>query len=180
MDQFINIINLSLSREYCDNLIEFCENIYNENNEIITLKMYDNNNWKKYIKEIKSEIKKNVINYIKEIDINNIFLSEKNISNLNFELPILKKYRKDIGKLCYKKKNIYDIGKKKISFLTFIWFLNDNEDKDGGEIEFFGYYKIKPEKGKLIIFPSEIFFPYSIKLSSKDNYILTTELYIDL
>lgn len=59
---------------------------------------------------------------------------------------------------------------------NFIWFLNDCEI--GGEIEFFRKYKIIPEKGKFIIFPTEWFFLFSDKIpKSCDKYIIRGWVY---
>lgn len=67
---------------------------------------------------------------------------------------------------------------KKISIINFVWFLNDVEE--GGQIKIFEYKNIKPEKGKLVFFPTEWFFPYrDIQPISNDKYIITGSIYID-
>ena len=56
--------------------------------------------------------------------------------------------------------------------LTFLWYINDVEE--GGETEFFGNHKIKPEAGKLILFPASWTFPHCGKMPiSDDKYIIT-------
>lgn len=61
---------------------------------------------------------------------------------------------------------------------TFIWYLNTVEE--GGETEFLinGNPKIKPEKGKLVIFPSNITYPHQGRCPiSSDKYIITGWIY---
>jgi len=61
---------------------------------------------------------------------------------------------------------------------TFIWYLNTVEK--GGETEFLikENPKIKPEKGKLVIFPSNITYPHrGCCPESSDKYIITGWLY---
>ena len=56
--------------------------------------------------------------------------------------------------------------------LTFLWYLNDVEE--GGETEFWGQYGIKPEAGKLILFPASWTFPHKANVPiSSDKYIIT-------
>ena len=77
-------------------------------------------------------------------------------------------------------KNNFHIKKKqkKISVIRFIWFLNDVYE--GGETTLFEYKNIKPEKGKLVFFPNDWFFPYrNIQPISNDKYIITGYIYID-
>ena len=66
----------------------------------------------------------------------------------------------------------------KYNIFTFIFFVNDV--KKGGEIEFFNYYKIKPEKGKIVIFPSDWFFAHKHNIPlNEDLYIIKGFIYID-
>lgn len=60
-------------------------------------------------------------------------------------------------------------------FLSFMWYLNDVED--GGETEFADIL-IKPQCGKLLIFPPLWLFPHKGHISrSNDKYILSTYLH---
>jgi len=71
-------------------------------------------------------------------------------------------------------KTIYTDGsciKNCVRILTYIWFLNDVSE--GGEIEFGNKDLIvKPEVGKLIIFPSTWTYSY------KQNYPLSNDKYL--
>lgn len=87
------------------------------------------------------------------------------------------KNMKKKGKYLYH--NDFDILFESMEFraIAFIWYLNDVDI--GGETEFFnGKIKIKPEVGKLLLFPSLWTYPHSglIPLSS-DKYIITGWLY---
>jgi hypothetical protein len=56
--------------------------------------------------------------------------------------------------------------------LAFTTYLNDIEE--GGETEFWSSYKIKPEVGKLVLFPAHWTFPHCAKTPiSNDKYIVT-------
>jgi hypothetical protein len=67
--------------------------------------------------------------------------------------------------------------KKYVKIFNFIWFLNNCEN--GGEIDFFKKYKIIPEKGKFVIFPTEWFFLFSDNIpKSCDKYIIEGWIYM--
>ena len=54
---------------------------------------------------------------------------------------------------------------------TFIWYLNDVVE--GGETEMKGYMRIKPEVGKLLLFPSTWTYPHcSRPVVSNDKYVI--------
>jgi hypothetical protein len=58
-----------------------------------------------------------------------------------------------------------------------MWYLNDVNE--GGETLFFEKYSIKPQKGKIVIFPAEWFFQHKGKIPiSNDKYIITGWIYI--
>lgn len=60
-------------------------------------------------------------------------------------------------------------------FLSFFWYLNDVDE--GGETMFWDY-KIKPEQGKLVIFPPVWMFPHCGKEPiSGPKYLLSTYLH---
>ena len=85
------------------------------------------------------------------------------------------KFEKELGYITYKNDFII-LNSTIFSSFNFVIFLNDVED--GGELEISGIYKIIPEKGKLIIFPSGWCFPYSHKPPiSNDKYIIYGKIY---
>lgn len=74
----------------------------------------------------------------------------------------IQKYKKNKGCTKYRDDYNIDLLNKKSKLLTFIWYLNTVDE--GGETEFLDYHKVKSEKGKLVLFPSEWFFPYHQKI----------------
>lgn len=107
-------------------------------------------------------------------------LSEKN----SFALPnhltlndsfLLQKYEKNSGKYNYHD-DFYVLNNKEYRVATFIFYLNTIED--GGETEFMDTFKVKPEKGKLVLFPSVWNYTHRGKMPISDNkYIITGWLY---
>lgn len=94
----------------------------------------------------------------------------------------LQKYKANEGYYMYHHDSQYEIfnNNVKTRVLTFIWYLNTVES--GGETEFFnGRIKVKPEKGKLLIFPATWTYMHkgNIPLSS-DKYIVTGWIYSDI
>jgi hypothetical protein len=85
------------------------------------------------------------------------------------------KYKQNIEQFDYH--NDFRIEDDKFRILTFLWYLNDVDS--GGETEFFGEIKIKPKRGRLLVFPCA--WPYihkgNIPLSS-DKYVITGWVYI--
>lgn len=87
----------------------------------------------------------------------------------------IQKYRQGSGKyLMHQDGNIkWDIQFERV--VTFIIYLNTIDE--GGETDF-GYIKIKPEAGKLVLFPSTWSYPHKgcVPISS-DKYIVTGWFY---
>ena len=89
---------------------------------------------------------------------------------------LIQKYQKNKGKYIYH--NDASFEQLQYRVITFIWYLNDVEE--GGETEFWGEYRVKPEKGKLVLFPATWTFPHCGKMPiSNDKYIVTGWLYIN-
>jgi len=126
-------------------------------------------------KELKSKLSKylkkhNKIEYFSEYTTKSILFTEKTYSPLFF----IQKYDKQKGKYVYH--NDFNIENGKSRIITFIWYLNTVEE--GGETVFWDNYKIKPEQGKLVLFPSFWCFPHCGKMPlSSDKYIITGWLF---
>ena len=89
---------------------------------------------------------------------------------------MIQKYEQNKGKYIYHNDSSIKLDKNKFRVITFLWYLNDVEE--GGETEFFGYYKIKPECGNILLFPSGWIYPHCGKMPiSSDKYIITGWLY---
>jgi hypothetical protein len=90
---------------------------------------------------------------------------------------IVQKYLKNEGFYIYHNDFLCNYNLQRYRLFTFIFYLNDIIE--GGETEFFqGKYRIKPEAGKMIIFPSTWTYPHCGKTPlSNDKYIITGWIY---
>ena len=94
--------------------------------------------------------------------------------HISTNLFLIQKYIKNEGKYIYHHDHTIEGEQQRI--ITFLWYLNDVND--GGETEFFGNYRIKPEKGKLILFPASWCFPHcGLMPKSSNKYIITGWIY---
>lgn len=86
-------------------------------------------------------------------------------------------YTKNEGYYIYHNDELIDINKKEYRMLTYLYYLNDVEE--GGETGFHnGKIKIKPKKGKLVLFPASWLFPHCGMMPiSDDKYIITGWFY---
>jgi hypothetical protein len=171
MKDFIYENNYSFSSSVCDFLLNYFEKVNNNNN--------------KYVLNIKSnKIDIDIKNYIlKQInnDINLYLTNLKKLLNIDFsvnklninELEFIK--HKCNSEYFFDYYNNYNKNKNKLFVL--LWFLIDIPNNI---IEFFGNYNININKGKLIIFPAEIFFFYKFNNDKfYNNYLLKSYVYID-
>jgi hypothetical protein len=140
------------------------------------------NEWYNIHKLLQVELTKNVILYTKQFnhidfndDKNNNFrvIPSEKLSVNNF---MVQRYIKGVGNYVYHNDFRVDWEKKSYRVLTFLFYLNTVEE--GGHTEFWGNYKIKPETGKLLLFPASWSFPHCGKTPISDNkYIITGWLY---
>lgn len=115
-------------------------------------------------------IKKNVEIYNKYNNMNFNY-EELLIKNVNIQKYIHHDYY-------YKSHHDFFVDKGYYRVYTFIYYLNDVEC--GGETDFY-FMNIKPECGKLLIFPSDPLFQHEGKMPiSNDKYILTGWFYVTI
>jgi hypothetical protein len=90
---------------------------------------------------------------------------------------MIQKYEKGKGKYIYHNDFYVDFQTKSHRVITFLWYLNTVEE--GGHTDFFGgKIKIKPEKGKLVLFPASWCYPHCGRTPiSNDKYIITNWVY---
>jgi hypothetical protein len=193
----------SLSSDFCSNLIEIFEDGSNKykyegltlgglNKEIkdtTDMSIPENDEkWYKYHSFLTKELQRNLKKYLNILNNSKEINNEGQLTNVNysyFDKRILKsdfflmqKYKQSTGKYIYH--NDFMVNKKdnKYRVVTFLWYINTVEE--GGETSFGESFKIKPEQGKLILFPACWTFPHCGKIPlSSDKYIVTGWLYID-
>lgn len=196
MDKLIFINKESLDSSVCDKIVEYFElcdrehyeGIVGYNNKEVLNKTVkysvdlsipniplESSLWYGIHNILTTELKRNIENYYNNIDpTNQIFHSDKLHNNLFFNGFLITKYKENNG--VFKLHNDFHMEAHSRRLFNFIWYLNDV--KDGGETEFYNGYKITPEKGKLVLFPSEWFFSHKGNIpKSNDKYIITGWIY---
>lgn len=196
MNNYIYLKYNSLPDELCDEIIDYYNKEGNNRYEGITAGGLNkntkdtldycipvNNNsddkWNKINEILSSELQKNLKIYINNIEnsLCNNFTSNYKIFDKNYfkeNTFMIQKYKKQKGKYIYH--DDFSIDEKGHRVITYLWYLNNVEE--GGETEFWHKIKIKPEKGKLLLFPSHFGFPHCGKMPiSSDKIIITGWLY---
>jgi hypothetical protein len=136
--------------------------------------------WSKIESFLYEELSKGLAGYIQQIDIINTPNSVKNYKHFN-DLQVdnfmIQKYDKQQGKYIYHNDYYADHILHRERVITFLWYLNTVDE--GGETEFWGgKFFIKPEVGKLLLFPASWTFPHRGKVPiSNDKYIITGWFY---
>lgn len=132
--------------------------------------------WKKIEKTLYSELYENIKLYINNLTIPNIPYKVLGSTNMHIDFFMVQKYKKQSGKYIYHNDFCAESNKNRYRVVTFIWYLNTLEE--GGQTEFFGNHLIKPEQGKLLLFPASWTFPHCGKVPiSNDKYIITGWFY---
>jgi len=192
--------NNSLSFNICDKIISYYEEsdkykgvtvgglnktIKDTTDYIIPFKSTICTQWDEINDVLTEELQKNIKHYISKINNKANYTSENNYGveyrHLNNEVRVfnnfmIQKYEKGIGKYVYHQDGLTDIKNNGNRVITYLWYLNDVEE--GGETEFFGDFKIKPEKGKLLLFPANWAFPHrGNRPVSSHKYIITGWFY---
>jgi hypothetical protein len=199
MDNFIYLKNNSLPPELCDDIIEYYyeesknhydgrthsgvnKKIKDTTDYIIPENPEKNTKWEKINNILYKELHNNLQIYINNLQNIPEFSSENNIVDFKFfdinyfidKVFMIQKYEKQKGKYIYH--NDFSLEKQRYRVITYLWYLNDVEE--GGETEIWHDLKVKPEKGKLLLFPSHWSVPHCGKMPiSSDKIIITGWLY---
>jgi hypothetical protein len=109
------------------------------------------------------------------IDINNsnikVSYKELDIDSLTFNTLMIQQYKSKKGRYIYHNDFSLDFKSSRYRVLTYIWYLNDVDE--GGET-FFLHGKIKPKKGKFVLFPATWTYLHKGNMPiSNDKYIVT-------
>jgi hypothetical protein len=186
----------SISKHLCDEIIHLYESnkktagkigmgVNRDIKDTLDIIMPNNGIWGDIFTFLENEIKKNIEKYIDRLNNNNEINNEnsplkyKIFSDTTFKIPtfMIQRYIKQIGKYVYHTDERIEWEKKITRVITFIWYLNTVDE--GGETELWGNYKVKPEAGKILLFPACWTFPHTGKMPISDNkYIITGWIYI--
>jgi hypothetical protein len=141
--------------------------------------------WERIDKFLSKELDRNVKKYVKNLKNKINIIEECSDSKLNI-VPtdslitsefMIQRYIQNKGRYVYHEDSSIDWNNKKYRLLTYLFYLNTVEE--GGETEFWGEYKIKPEAGKLVIFPALWTYPHRGMVPiSCNKYIITGWLYV--
>jgi len=135
------------------------------------------NSWNFVCRELTESLQSNINTYIKElnnshpnfIQDNYKFITAKYLSEETYQIQ---RYRKGEGKYVYHEDFSVKWESRQFRVITFLWYLNTIAE--GGETELLGEICVKPEAGKLLLFPSSWTFPHRGKMPiSEDKYIVT-------
>jgi Rps23 Pro-64 3,4-dihydroxylase Tpa1-like proline 4-hydroxylase len=181
-DFYIYTIKNSLSKSLCEEIIDRFEKedkkragiTYNGEDKNVkdTLDFHLSVNpecWKDIDKVLTNELGKALEEYFAHINKDISILLCKNVSDLGFQIQ---KYEKGVGKYIFHNDHQVYHRERLDRAITYIWYLNDVEE--GGETSFFNKGKVRPEQGKLVLFPSCWTYPHSgIMPISHHKYIIT-------
>jgi hypothetical protein len=190
-DEYIYVKLNSLSNEMCDELIRLFEddlsefvrpgtifgNKISDHKKTFDLTLSNKNNI--FDQQMFEELTSNIKIYIDTITekYDKIFFPTFNMTDNGFHVQ---KYNCGEGYYKYHQDFAHSDDKIQMRIITFIWYLNTVEE--GGETEFFnGRIKIKPERGKLLLFPATWTYVHRGNMPiSCDKYIVTGWIYNDI
>jgi hypothetical protein len=197
MKNYIIQYKNSLSENLCDKILDKFNSTENKsdgvtigglNKEVKNTKEvyinYGNPNWAEIEENLHRELNNKVSDYINKVynHINDkgeiIKLASKETILTDNKCFQIQKYEKNVGFYKYHSDNLIEYNRLRTRHITFLWYLNTVEE--GGETEFWGYHRVKPEKGKLVLFPACWTYPHTgLMPISEDKYIITGWLYKD-
>uniref|UniRef100_A0A6C0ERN4 Fe2OG dioxygenase domain-containing protein n=1 Tax=viral metagenome TaxID=1070528 RepID=A0A6C0ERN4_9ZZZZ len=177
--EYVEIYENILSDELCDEIIdkfEKQENKYpghtgsglNTNIKLTTdfhLIRQQDNEWNDIDKKLYIGLNKCLVKYREKYKAFQVYTE---ITDTGFQIQ---RYISNEGFYIYH--NDYRNDNDKYRILTFLFYLNDVEK--GGETEFlYGRLKVKPEKGKCVLFPAWWTFPHSGLIPISNNKYIAT------
>ena len=193
-DPYIYVDTDALPKSICDDIIQkFEAEPYNHYDgvtggglNINTKKTKEINvtrckGWKKYDeilhKNLTSALTKYSINCTKKclnLEIYNFMRTGGKFSDTGYQIQ---KYFKNDGHYVWHQDALVDHKNKNHRIITYLWYLNDVNE--GGET-FFYHCKVKPEKGKLILFPACWNYNHCGNTPTSNNkYIITGWVYLN-
>jgi hypothetical protein len=178
-DPYYYIDKNALSKETCKGIIDLFESLpqhkgvtgggLNTNIKRTFEVKIEGNVWKEYDDILCKSLYRAVDDYSIQLikNCNNYTLTDKTLTDSGYQIQ---KYIKYDG--FYKWHSDEKINNEKSArTITFLWYLNDIEE--GGETYFYNG-KVKPEAGKLILFPATWTYNHKGNMpKSHDKYIIT-------
>ena len=190
MDAFVKTIPHSLSKRLCEDIIEtyhgdpfkhdgVCGDggVHKEVKKTIDSQINTSERWNRVRTALGKELTYQLKSYFKEIEQQNETVWKpaiQGVSCLHCETFQLQRYQKGEGRFTYHSDNDSRMinNQLRTRVVTYLWYLNDVEE--GGETIVFDNIKIKPEAGKLLIFPASWMYPHKGTMPiSNDKYIIT-------
>lgn len=198
MDPYIYINRNSLSSDICKDIIEIYEKTQNKhrattigglNEDVLSALQCPSHNitddeWPTIHSFLLRELTNNLKTYAKVLDSQigdgNIYRHMKDDLKLIYNEFHINKYESNNGgKYDYHIDRYLNKEMNDERHITFIWYLNDVIE--GGETEIKGNIKIKPETGKLLLFPSTWTYPHCSRPTiSNDKYAIVGWLLRDI
>tara|TARA_B100000927_G_scaffold277077_1_gene258398 strand:+ start:912 stop:1559 length:648 start_codon:yes stop_codon:yes gene_type:complete len=195
MENYIYLNNNSLSKEICEEIIIMYESDLKNKYEGTTgggtdktvkhtqdLVIPNDDVWSNIHKFLNRELHENVTKYIRELNNTSMVSStgEKYVVFSMLKTRVygyqIQRYVRGMGQYIYHDDSLIEYDKKQDRIITFLWYLNTVEE--GGETELWGTRRIKPEQGKLLLFPACWTFPHCGRMPISDNkYIITGWVY---
>ena len=204
IDNYLYINNNSICKQLCDDIINLFEeqtckyegvtaaglnkNIKDTTDFVIPRKDVELEiikKWERIDKFLAKELDRNVKKYIQNLNNKMNIIEENSDSKFNMcstDLLVtnefmIQRYIKNKGRYVYHNDSSIDWNNKKYRIITYLFYLNTVDE--GGETEFWGEYKIKPESGKLMLFPASWVYPHRGMMPISNNkYIITGWLYV--
>jgi len=186
----------SISKQLCDEIIHLYESENRHYSGVTASGLNKNikdttdmiiprdNSWIKIYDFLANELKHNLKLYFDGLD-NGKMQNENSPNKFNIfhnaetitHTFMMQRYIKQVGRYIYHNDAQIDWSNRQYRIVTFLWYLNNVEE--GGETEIWGIHKIKPEAGKLLLFPACWTFPHTGKMPISDNkYIITGWVYL--
>lgn len=197
MSEFIYENRVSIPNTLCDEIIDLFEdqddksngctlsgvnkNIKDTTDYVIPHSKTELCKWFKIEQFLYKELNSNLKKYINIIDKPCYKPSYSMFKDLTLETDnfMIQKYNKCEGKYEFHNDSRFQSDEKKYRVITFLWYLNTIEE--GGETQFWDNLLVKPEQGKLILFPATWSYPHRGKVPLSDNkYIITGWLNINV
>jgi hypothetical protein len=176
-EQLIIIKNNFITNELINDIIEIIYDLSNENLSLDDKNFSKNQNWEKIKNYLIHKINKELSNYKIMINSKSLFINTKNeFSTINFEylnksnFEFIIENNNTFENSCdINISNRFEMKDNIVSIKIFkyIIFLNDYDK----EIIFWETYKIKPQKGSILIFPVSWCFPYYELVNKESKYI---------